>query len=311
MPPVMECVANVSEGRRDFVLDELASVVAAVPGIMLRDFSWDRSHNRSVLTMIGGPGPLEAAVVAIYQVAVGHIDLREHHGVHPRIGAVDVVPFVPLHDTSMRDCIDLARRVGKRVADTFSVPIYLYGEAATRPERRALEHVRRGEFEGLQDKMARPEWRPDFGPSTPHPTAGASAVGARNILIAFNVNLHTSDVAIARRIAGIIRERDGGLPGVKALGLQLPERGIAQVSVNLVDVTATPLHVVFDRIAAEAERAGVSVADSEVVGLVPAQSLHEAARHALRLARFSASQILETADPRTPPSAGREPLGET
>ena len=227
------------------------------------------------------------------RVAVHTIDLRTHDGEHPRIGAVDVVPFVPLGDATMADCVELARSVGRQIADRFGVPVYLYEARGPRSGSAASADIRRGQFEGLAEKMTRLEWRPDFGPAHPHPTAGATVVGAREILVAYNVNLATARLDIARRIASLIRERDGGLPGVKALGLSLPHRGIVQVSMNLVDHRTTALRVVFDRIAAEAARDGVDVLESEIVGLVPAAALADTTPEHLRLIGFSPDQVLE------------------
>ena len=290
---VIEAVPNISEGRRGDVLSALADVVNQVPEVFLLDVSADPSHNRCVLTLAGGADPLLDALLGVFDVASQRIDLRTHRGVHPRIGAVDVVPFVPVHGASMTDCVELAGRLGHAVADRFAVPVFLYGEAATRPEHRALEAIRHGQFEGLAEKMTADVWRPDFGPSAPHPSAGACAVGARGPLIAFNVNLDTDNIAAARAIAGTIRERDGGLTGVKALGVRLEHRGIVQVSVNLTDYTTTPLHRVFAAVEQEATRRGIGIIDSEVVGLVPMAPMVAAAADALRLGPLSQNQVLE------------------
>ena len=289
----IEAVPNISEGRRGAVLEALADAVNQVPDASLLDLSADPSHNRCVLTIVGNANALLEALVALFDVASQRIDLRTHHGVHPRMGAVDVVPFVPIHDASMDDCVELAGQLGRIVADRFAVPVYLYGEAATRPERRALDTIRQGQFEGLAEKMTADDWRPDFGPTAPHSSAGASAIGARGPLIAFNVNLQTDDIDAARAIAGTIRERDGGLPGVKALGVRLAHRGIVQLSVNLTDYTTTPLHRVFAAVAREATQRGIGIVDSEVVGLVPMAAMVTTAADALRLGRFSQNQVLE------------------
>ena len=290
---VIEAVPNISEGRRGDVLATLADAVNQVPEVFLLDASADPSHNRSVLTLVGAADPLLDALLGVYDIALRTIDLRTHRGVHPRIGAVDIVPFVPVHDASMADCVELARRLGHAVADRFAVPVFLYGEAATRPEHRALEAIRRGQFEGLAEKMTADVWRPDFGPRAPHPSAGASAIGARGPLIAFNVNLDTDDIDAARAIAETIRERDGGLSSVKALGVRLEHRGIVQVSVNLTDYTRTPLHRVFATVEQEATRRGIGIIHSEVVGLVPMAAMVTAAADALRLEPFSQNQVLE------------------
>jgi glutamate formiminotransferase len=292
--PVIEAVPNISEGRRTEVLKALSQAVTRVSDVFLLDQSADPSHNRCVLTIVGTANPLLDALLAIYDVASKDIDLRVHRGVHPRLGVVDVVPFVPLHDASMTDCVELARRLARAVAERFAVPVFLYGEAATRPERRALEMIRRGQFEGLTKKMANDVWRPDFGPSAPHPSAGASVVGAREPLIAFNVNLETDDVSAARAIARTIRERDGGLSGVKALGVRLEHRGLVQVSINLTDYETTPLHLVFGTVEREATQRGIGIVDTEIVGLVPMAAMAGVASDVLRLDPLSQNQVLET-----------------
>ena len=309
--PVIEAVPNVSEGRRGVVLEALAAAVSQVPDVSLLDVCADPSHNRCVVTLVGEADPLLDALLRLYDVALQTIDLRAHHGVHPRMGAVDVVPFVPVRNASMTDCVELSRRLGSAVADRFAIPVFLYGEAATRPERRALEAIRRGQFEGLTEKMTAEPWHPDFGPTVPHPSAGASAIGARGPLIAFNINLQSDNIAAARAIAATIRERDGGLTGVKALGLRLEHRGIVQVSVNLTNYATTSLHQVFVTVEREATRRGIAIVDSEIVGLVPMAAMATAAADALRLGRFSVSQVLEArlesvgALPPPPPAAAR------
>ena len=291
--PLIETVPNISEGRRRDVINRLAAAAATVPGSQLLDCSSDPSHNRTVLTLVGDAAALEAALLNLYAVAVDTIDLTTHRGEHPRIGAVDVVPFVPLRNTSMADCMSLAHAVGKQVADRFAIPVFLYEDAATRPERRALEEIRRGQLEGLTRRMAHAEWRPDFGPPTPHPTAGVSAIGVRRLLIAFNVNLNTGNLEIAEQIARTVRARNGGLPHLKAIGVRLGELDQVQVSMNLTDHTKTPIHRVFDLVAHEAAKRGVSIANSEVVGLVPADALVATAVSALRLAGFRSDQVID------------------
>ncbi len=291
--PLIECVPNVSEGRRLEVVSQFAADLRRHPDLALLDCSSDPSHNRSVFTMAGHPAALERAVLAMVSRAVATIDLRLHRGEHPRLGAVDVVPFVPLGRTSMEDCVALAHTVGRSIASRFAIPVYLYGHAATDSRRGPLENIRRGQFEGLAAKMAQPEWVPDFGPAQPHPTCGATAVGARPVLIAYNVNLATDRVDLARRVARAVRESGGGLPFVKALGLTLADRGLVQVSMNLTNYATTPVHVVFDRVASEAAREGVEVAESEFIGLIPAAALNGTTATHLRLRRFSDTQILE------------------
>ncbi len=296
---LIESIPNVSEGRRRVVTDELANVIRQTPGARLLDRSSDWSHNRTVYTLVGDAGSLEAASLALVGSAVAHIDLRQHHGVHPRIGAVDVIPFVPLTDATMSDCVNLARRLGELVAARFALPVFLYEKAALRPGRRRLEDIRRGEFEGLSTKMADPEWTPDYGPPVPHPSAGALAIGARQVLIAFNVELATGRIDIARRVASHVRERNGGLPTVKALGLPLVEKGTVQVSMNLTDYRVTPPRVAFIAVEQEAARLGVSVVRSEIVGLLPQAALVGTSASALRLDGFRDDQILEVRLART------------
>jgi glutamate formiminotransferase / 5-formyltetrahydrofolate cyclo-ligase len=290
---IIECVPNVSEGRRRDVVEMLVQGVRSVSGVRLLDASSDPAHNRSVLTMAGDAGPLKDAVVALVAAAVTHIDLRTHSGEHPRLGAVDVVPFVPIEGVTMADCVALARETASEVASRFEVPVFLYEEAASTPGRRNLEDIRRGEFEGLAAKMASADWAPDFGPSRPHPSAGAIVIGARMPLIAFNINLATDRLDVAKKIASAIRHSSGGFRYVKAMGIALEDRGIVQVSINLTNYEKTPMSRVFDAVRQEAERYGVAVLESEIIGLTPQAALVSSAEHYLQLARFSSSQILE------------------
>jgi glutamate formiminotransferase len=291
--PVIECVPNVSEGRRPDVIDALLQAVRSVDGVRLLDASSDRSHNRSVFTLAGDATALKAAVLALVGTAVERIDLRTHTGEHPRLGAVDVVPFIPIEGVTMADCVALARETAAGVAARFEIPVFLYEEAATSPARRNLEDIRRGEFEGLAAKMSSADWAPDFGPRQPHLAAGAIVIGARMPLIAFNINLATDQLDVARKIASAIRHSSGGFRFVKAMGVALDDRGIVQVSINLTNYEKTPLHRVFDAVHREAERYGVAVLESEVIGLTPQAALVSAAEHYLQLARFSSKQILE------------------
>ncbi len=295
MTQLIEAVPNVSEGRRRGVVERLVRAAGGATGSRLLDWSSDPSHNRTVLTLVGDREGLLAALLELYEVATAAIDLRTHRGEHPRVGAVDVVPFVALDGVSTGDCVALARTLGRTVAERFGIPVFLYEDAAARPARRALEEIRRGQLDGLAERMARePDtWRPDFGPPAPHATAGVSVIGARPILIAFNVNLDTDDVRIARRIARSVRARSGGLPHVKAIGVHLADRRAAQVSMNLTDYTKTPLHRAFEAVEREARRLGVRVAGSEVVGLVPADALIESAVSHLRIDRFRPAQLLD------------------
>ena len=290
---LIECVPNISEGQRLDVVARMADALGRVPGVRLLDYSSDPSHHRSVFTFAGGADRLEQAVLALFELAVANIDLRAHSGVHPRLGAIDVVPFVPLAGATMADCVALARRTGAAVADRFGVPVYLYEEASYHAARRRLEDIRRGGFEGLRAKMAEPGWAPDFGPAQPHPTAGATVVGARPLLIAYNINLATDRLDVAKAIARAIRQSSGGLPFVKAMGVALDERGIVQVSMNLTNYEKTPLVQVFDAVQREAGRHGVKILESEIIGLVPAAALGEGDEIHLQLESFSPTQVLE------------------
>ena len=289
----IEAVPNISEGQRPLVLNKLATAVQQVKHVRLLDLSSDISHNRSVLTLLGCPESVLQALTNLYAITTSGIDLRIHRGVHPRIGAIDVVPFIPIRNASMDDCKQLARQLAADVASRFDIPIYLYEEAATQPERKALENIRRGQFEGLTQKMKDDRWAPDFGPLRPHPSAGASAIGAREPLIAFNVNLKTENLTIARQIAANIRARNGGLAHVKALGFALTHRSLVQVSVNLTNYRITSLFRVFSTIEMEAKKLQVEVVDSEIVGLVPKEAISEGTIQRLRLKSFSPNKILE------------------
>jgi glutamate formiminotransferase len=290
---IIECIPNVSEGRRLDVVALMADAIRLTAGVRLLNHSSDPSHNRSVFTFVGDAAAVEAAALTLFQLAIATIDLRTHRGVHPRIGAVDVVPFVPIADVTMADCVEVARRVGRTAGARFAVPIYLYEEAASQPARRHLETIRRGQFEGLAAKMATAGWEPDFGPIVPHPTAGASVVGARMPLIAYNINLNTDQLDIAKAIAAAVRFSSGGLPFVKAMGVMLAHKGIAQVSMNLTNYEQTPIERVFDAVEREAARQGVAVLESELIGLIPAAALASTTPEHLRLTGFRSDQILE------------------
>jgi glutamate formiminotransferase / 5-formyltetrahydrofolate cyclo-ligase len=293
MRPI-ECIPNVSEGRRALVIDRIAGAAATSAGVRLLDRSSDRDHHRTVLTMVGGAQALRNAVLAMMEAAVRLIDVRAHRGVHPRVGAVDVVPFVPLGETTMAECAALAREVGAEVSRRLALPIYLYEEAALVPGRHRLETLRRGQFEGLSARMRDPVWRPDFGPAQPHATAGATVIGARDLLIAYNVNLDTDRVEIAKQVAAAIRESNGGLPHVKAMGVPLAERGIVQVSMNLTNFRVTSLSRVFARVREQVEARGARVLESEIVGLVPSAALADTTLDALKLPAATAERVLET-----------------
>jgi glutamate formiminotransferase len=291
--PIIECVPNISEGRRRDVVEEIVRAVAASPRVAVLDWSSDTSHNRSVITLAGDADALHGAVLTLFERTIAAIDLREHRGEHPRLGAVDVVPFVPIEDVTMSDCVALAKRVAADVAARFQLPVYLYEEAASSAGRRNLEDIRRGEFEGLDTKLTQTEWLPDFGPSKPHVTAGATVLGARMPLIAYNVNLATDRLDVAKKIAAAVRFSSGGFRFVKAMGVRLEDRGVVQVSMNLTNYEKTPLFRVFEAITREAAHYGVSVLESEIVGLVPSAALTAAAQWYLQLEGFDESQVLE------------------
>jgi glutamate formiminotransferase / 5-formyltetrahydrofolate cyclo-ligase len=291
--PLIECIPNISEGRRPEIVARLVNAISSTPGVRLLDHSSDPAHNRSVFTLVGDGTAVEAAVLALFKAALAEVDLRTHQGEHPRLGAVDVVPFVPIEGVTMADCVALARKVGAAVAERFGVPIYLYEEASSNPARKNLEDIRRGEFEGLAAKMQSDGWKPDFGPSTPHPSAGASVIGARMALIAYNINLATDRIDVAKRIAAGIRHSSGGYRYVKAAGFKLDDRGIVQVSMNLTNYEKTPIFRVFETVKREAARYGVQVLESEIVGLIPSAALLSAAQFYLQLERFNTDQVLE------------------
>jgi glutamate formiminotransferase len=289
---LVECIPNISEGRRPDVIAACGDAIRRA-GAALLDVHSDVSHNRSVFTFAGPPEAVRLAALALIDVALDRIDLRHHSGVHPRLGAVDVVPMVPIADFAMVAAVALARDVAERAAARHGLPVYLYEEAATRPDRRRLEDLRRGQFEGLAARMADPAWAPDYGPSHPHPSAGASVIGARPPLIAYNVNLATTDLSVAKRIARTVRESSGGLPAVKALGLALADRGVVQVSMNLTDFRRTSVREAFHLVRQQAEHLGVAVLDSELVGLVPAAAWDVAWPADLQMTTFDPAQILE------------------
>jgi glutamate formiminotransferase len=297
VPGLIECVPNFSEGRRPEVVDEIVRAIAAIDGVQVLDHSSDATHNRSVVTFAGSAEPVVRAATAAVGRALELIDMTRHVGAHPRIGAVDVMPFVPLGTTRIEECVDLARRFGEQIASRFDLPVYLYGEAALRPERRRLAHVRRGEIEALRDAIgADPNRAPDYGPARLHPRGGAIAVGARKPLIAFNVNLRTDDIGIARRIASTIRESSGGMPAVQAMGVLLDVPGaapMAQVSMNLVDWERTGIAAVVREIRRLARESGTDVDHCELIGLAPTGALLDVAADALGLRDFSIDQALE------------------
>ena len=291
---IVECVPNFSEGRRKNVVDEIKNSIKSVSGITLLDTEMDYDHNRSVITFVGGPEEVVEAAFAGISKAAELINMNEHEGQHPRMGATDVCPFIPIEGVSMDDAVALVVKLGERVGEELHIPVYLYEEAASSPNRVNLADVRRGQYEGIKEEIkTNPARKPDFGPSELG-TAGATAIGARKPLIAYNINLSTSDVKIAKKIAKAIREKTGGYKYVKALGLEIKERNIAQVSMNLTDYTKTPIHRVFETVKSEAERYGVNIIGSEVVGLIPMKAIVKTADFYLRLEKFKSSQILES-----------------
>jgi glutamate formiminotransferase len=304
----LEFIPNVSEGRRREVIDRCAAAAAA-PGVRLLDVSSDPDHNRSVLTLAGDADGLVAALGALYETALEAIDLGEHSGVHPRIGAVDVVPFVPLGDTPMAAAVAAARRLAEAVAGRFELPVYLYAVGAALAWRRRLPDLRRGQLPGLAERLADPAWAPDFGPPRLHPTAGATVIGARTPLIAFNALLDTADLGVARRVARAVRESGGGLPGVRAIGVPLASRGRAQVSMNLVDPARTSMARALAAVKDEAARHGAAVVECELIGLVPEAAAWAALADGLVLPGFGAARVIarRRAEEDPPPPAAPPP----
>lgn len=294
MNKIVECVPNFSAGRDQKVIEKIADAFRGKPGVKLLDYSSDKDHNRMVVTTVGEPEALKNAVIEAIGIAVAEIDLTKHEGQHPRMGATDVVPFIPIRDMTMDEAIALSKEVAEEVAKRYDLPVYLYEKAASSPSRENLATVRKGEFEGLAEKMAKPEWKPDFGPQQPHPTAGAVIIGARMPLVAYNVNLNTNNLEVADRIAKTVRHIGGGLRFCKAMGVELTDRGIVQVSMNLTDYTKTAIYRAHEMVRMEAARWGVTVAGGEIIGLVPMQALIDTAEYYLGLENFSAKQVLET-----------------
>ncbi len=294
MERLVECVPNFSEGRSPATIDALAAAIRSVPGVVLLDRQSDADHNRSVLTFIGPPEAAAEAAFRAAEQALQRIDLTVHRGEHPRVGATDVIPFVPIRGVTMEDCVHLARITGRRLAEELHIPAFLYEHAAKAPFRTRIEDIRRGGLEELGERMrTSPDWAPDFGEAKLHRTAGATIVGARRFLIAYNVNLATIDLNLARAIALKVRASNGGLPSVKAVGIDLKSRGCVQVSMNLTDFEETPVHAAFEAVKTEAAQHGVSVCSSEVIGLIPEAAVAQVAAHYLMLENFSMSQVLE------------------
>jgi glutamate formiminotransferase len=294
MKQIIECVPNFSEGRNLEKVEQIVQAFRAKENVKLLDYSNDRDHNRMVVTAIGEPAAMKEAIVEAVGIAVKEIDLAKHEGQHPRMGAVDVIPFIPIRGLNLQDADGLAKEVAQTIAGKYALPVFLYEKSASAEHRQNLANVRKGEFEGLVEKMKLPEWKPDFGPQERHPTAGAVAVGARMPLIAYNVNLNTGKLEIADKIAKKIRFLGGGLRFCKAMGVELKEQGIVQVSMNLTDYTQTSIYQVVEMIRMEAQRYGVTIAGSELIGLLPLQAVVDTASYYLGLENFSAKQILET-----------------
>lgn len=290
---IMECVPNFSEGRDLSKVERIVDAFRGKEGVKLLDYSSDKDHNRTVVTVIGEIEPLGDAVVEAIGIAAQLIDLTRHQGEHPRMGAADVVPFIPIKNCTVQEADALAKRVGKEAAERFQIPSFLYEKSATAPHRENLAAIRKGQFEGMFEKMKLPEWKPDFGPDAPHPTAGVFAVGARMPLVAFNVNLDTANLQIAKDIAARVRHSSGGYAFIKALGVMLEERRIAQVSMNLTDYTHTAVYRAYEAVKMEARRYGVNVVGTEIIGMVPMASLIDCAEYYLQVENFSLKQVLE------------------
>lgn len=294
MAKLVECIPNFSEGRDTEVINTLVETAKSVPGVMLLDYSSDASHNRSVFTLVGDPDGIAEAAFRLCKVASEKIDMTKHTGEHPRMGATDVIPFVPVKDTTAEECVEISKKVAKRIYDELQIPIFLYEDSATSEKRRNLATVRKGQFEGMPEKLLQEEWAPDFGERKIHTTAGITAVGARMPLVAFNVNLNTSDINIANAIAKTIRSSSGGYKFCKAIGVMLEDRNIAQVSMNMVNYEGTPLYRAYEAIRFEAERWGVSIIGSEVIGLTPVKALVDCAEYYLKIENFDyKKQVLE------------------
>lgn len=291
---VIECVPNFSEGRDRAVMEAILEPFRTTPEVKLLDYSNDEDHNRMVVTLVGEPQAVKTAVIAAAKIAVAKIDLNKHEGQHPRMGAVDVIPFIPIRNVSLEEAVELSKEVGKVIGEEVGVPVFLYEKSATTPDRENLAKIRKGEFEGMAEKIKDPAWHPDFGPAERHATAGTVAVGARMPLVAYNVNLNTSDLSVADAIAKKVRFIGGGLRFCKAMGVELTDRHITQVSMNLTDYTKTSVYRAHELIRIEARRYGVEIVGAEIVGLVPLAALVDTAEYYLGLENFSIDQVLET-----------------
>lgn len=293
MKRIIECIPNFSEGRNKEIIEKIMDNLRGKEGIKLLDYSSDADHNRTVVTFIGEPEAVQKAIIALAKSVYENIDMTVHEGGHPRMGALDVVPFVPVSGVSMEECIELAKRVGKEIAESFNIPVYLYEDAASCTERQNLANVRKGQYEGFFEKIKKEEWKPDFGPAEVNLKGGCTAVGARVPLVAFNVNLGTDNIEIANNIAKLVRHIGGGLRFAKAMGVKLEDRNIVQVSMNLVNYEKTAVYRAFEMVKMEARRYGVPVVGSEIVGLVPMAALIQSAEYYLQVENFSMDQVLE------------------
>lgn len=294
MAKIVECVPNISEGRDRVIIEAVIDEVRGTPGVMLLDYSSDSSHNRTVITFLGEPQRVADAAVALAKKAVQLIDLRKHQGEHPRMGAVDVIPFIPIKEMDMAECAELSKSVARRVWEEAGIPVFLYEESASAANRQNLATVRKGQFEGMGEKVQQEEWEPDFGGRQIHPSAGVVAVGARAFLVAFNINLSTSDITVADKIARVLRRSSGGFDCVKSIGVMLEERNLAQVSINMTDFNRTPLYRVVELTKAEAARWGVHVVGTEIIGLTPMKAIIDSAEYYLQIENFDFDkQVLE------------------
>ncbi|OWZ85037.1 glutamate formimidoyltransferase [Natranaerobius trueperi] len=291
--PLIECVPNYSEGRDKEVIEKIVANFKDKDGVKLLDTSPDEDHNRTVVTVVGEPEPLVEAVLGSVKTASEEIDMTQHEGEHPRMGATDVIPLTPVKDITMEECVDLSEKLADVIGSEFNIPVFMYEESANRKDRKNLAKVRKGEYEGVKKRINEDGEQPDYGPKKMNESAGATAIGARKPLVAYNVNLSTSDVDIAKKIAKNIRQRSGGLKNVKALGIYLDDRDVAQVTMNLVDVNQTPLYRIQELIKIEAARYGVHITDCEIVGLTPVEALIDVARYYLQLDSFDSEQVLE------------------
>lgn len=293
MNKIVECIPNFSEGRDKKIIEKILDTLRGREKVKLLDYSSDKDHNRTVVTFIGEPESIKTAVLDMAEVIYTTIDMRFHKGEHPRMGSLDVLPFVPVSDVSMEECVELANNIGKEIAERFNIPIYLYEEAARCEERKNLANIRKGQYEGFFEKIKREDWKPDYGPDEVNVKSGCTAVGARVPLVAFNVNLGTDNIEIANNIARLVRHIGGGLRFVKAIGVKINDRNIVQVSMNLVNYEKTSVYRAFEMVKMEAKRYGVPVLGSEIIGLVPMNALIESAEYYLQLENFSTNQVLE------------------